>query len=100
MIPGAWFLALSAVLFSMGLAAFFLKRDLVSMVLSVEVMLNAANLAFLTFAGSARSLDGQVIVLFIITVAAAEAAAGAAIIILFFRTKKSVRRDAADIMKG
>jgi len=100
MIPGAWFLALSAVLFALGLAAFFLKRDLVSMVLSVEVMLNAANLAFLTFARSARSLDGQVIVLFIITVAAAEAAAGAAIVILFFRKRRSVRRDAADILKG
>ncbi len=100
MIPASWFLILSAVLFALGLAAFFLKRDLVSMVLSVEVMLNAANLAFLSFARSAHSLDGQIIVLFIVTVAAAEAAAGAAIIILFFRTKRSVRRDAADIMKG
>jgi NADH-quinone oxidoreductase subunit K len=100
MIPGSWFLILSAVLFALGLAAFFIKRDVLSMVLSVEVMLNAANLAFLTFARAARSLDGQVVVLFVITVAAAEAAAGAAIVILFFRKKRSVRRDAADIMKG
>jgi NADH-quinone oxidoreductase subunit K len=100
MIPASWFLVLSAVLFALGLAAFFLKRDLVSMVLSVEVMLNAANLAFLAFARSARSLDGQVVVLFIVAVAAAEAAAGAAIVLLFFRTKRSVLRDAADIMKG
>jgi NADH-quinone oxidoreductase subunit K len=100
MIPASWFLVLSTVLFALGLAAFFLKRDLVSMLLSVEIMLNAANLAFLAFARSARSLDGQVIVLFIVTVAAAEAAAGAAIMLLFFRTKRSVRRDAADIMKG
>lgn len=100
MIPASWFLILSVLLFALGVAAFFLKRDLVSMVLSVEVMLNAANLAFLAFARSARSLDGQVVVLFIVTVAAAEAAAGAAIVILFFRTKRSVRRDAADIMKG
>ncbi len=100
MIPASWFLILSALLFALGVAAFFLKRDLVSMVLAVEVMLNAANLAFLAFARAARSLDGQVAVLFIITVAAAEAAAGSAIVILFFRTKRSVRRDAADIMKG
>ncbi len=100
MIPTSWFLILSVVLFALGVAAFFLKRDLVSMVLAVEVMLNAANLAFLAFARSARSLDGQVVVLFIVTVAAAEAAVGSAIIILFFRTKRSVRRDAADIMKG
>jgi NADH-quinone oxidoreductase subunit K len=100
MIPASWFLILAAVLFALGLAAFFLKQDLISMVLSVEIMLNAANLAFLAFARSARTLDGQVVVLFIVTVAAAEAAAGAAIVILFFRTKKSVRRDAANIMKG
>lgn len=100
MIPTSWFLILSVVLFALGVAAFFLKRDLVSMVLAVEVMLNAANLAFLAFARSARSLDGQVIVLFIVTIAAAEAAVGSAIVLLFFRTKRSVRRDAADIMKG
>jgi NADH-quinone oxidoreductase subunit K len=100
MIPTSWFLILSVVLFALGVAAFFLKRDLVSMVLAIEVMLNAANLAFLAFARSARSLDGQVVVLFIVTVAAAEAAVGSAIVILFFRTKRSVRRDAADIMKG
>ena len=100
MIPASWFLILAALLFAMGVAAFLLKRDLVSMVLAVEVMLNAANLAFLTFARSAGSLDGQVVVLFVVTVAAAEAAAGSAIVILFFRTKRSVRRDAADIMKG
>ncbi len=100
MIPTSWFLILSVVLFALGVAAFFLKRDLVSMVLAVEVMLNAANLAFLAFARSARSLDGQVVVLFIVTIAAAEAAVGSAIVLLFFRTKRSVRRDAADIMKG
>ena len=100
MIPTGWFLVLSAVLFALGLAAFFLKRDLVSMLLAVEVMLNAANLAFLAFARASGAPDGQVIVLFVITVAAAEAAVGAAVIILFFRKKGSARRDAADIMKG
>jgi len=100
MIPASWFLILAALLFAMGVAGFSLKRDLVSMVLAVEVMLNAASLAFLTFARSAGSLDGQVVVLFIVTIAAAEAAVGSAIVILFFRTKRSIRRDAADIMNG
>jgi NADH-quinone oxidoreductase subunit K len=100
MIAISWFLVLAVVLFGLGVVAFVIKRDLVSMLLAVEVMLNAANLAFLAFARSARSPDGQVIVFFIITVAAAEAATGLAIIILFFRGKRSVRRDAADLMKG
>jgi NADH-quinone oxidoreductase subunit K len=100
MIPTAWFLILAAFLFALGLAAFFLKRDLVSMLLAVEVMLNAANLAFLAFARHAKPQDGQVAVLFVITVAAAEAAVGAAVILLFFRKKGSVRRDAADTLKG
>jgi NADH-quinone oxidoreductase subunit K len=100
MIAASWFLILAVLLFALGVTAFLLKRDLVSMVLAVEVMLNAANLAFLTFARSARSLEGQVVVLFIVTVAAAEAAAGSAIVILFFRSKRSVRRDSANLMKG
>ena len=100
MIPTAWFLVLAAGLFALGLAGFFLKRDLVMMLLAVEVMLNAANLAFLAFARGVRPAEGQVVVLFVIAVAAAEAAVGAAVIILFFRKKGSVRRDAAGIMKG
>ena len=100
MIPLSWFLALSAILFVLGLAAFFVKRDLITMFLAVEVMLNAANLAFLTFAKKQGHLAGQVIVFFIITVAAAEAAIGLAIILLVFRQRKSIKAEGADLMKG
>jgi len=100
MIPAAFFLVLSIVLFALGVAAFFIKRDLITMFLAVEVMLNAANLAFLTFAKSTASLDGQVIVLFVITVAAAESAVGLAIILLVFKRKKSIQSDDLDVMKG
>lgn len=100
MIPAAFFLVLSIVLFVLGVAAFFIKRDLITMFLAVEVMLNSANLAFLTFAKSSASLDGQVIVLFVVTVAAAEAAVGLAIILVVFKRKKSIQSDDLDVMKG
>ena len=100
MIPTAFFLVLSIVLFVLGVSAFFFKRDLITMFMAVEVMLNSANLAFLTFAKSTASLDGQVIVLFVITVAAAESAVGLAIILLVFKRKKSIQSDDLDVMKG
>jgi len=100
MIPAAFFLVLSLVLFVLGVAAFFIKRDLITMFMAVEVMLNSANLAFLTFAKSSASLDGQVIVFFVVTVAAAEAAVGLAIILVVFKRKKSIQSDDLNIMKG
>jgi NADH-quinone oxidoreductase subunit K len=100
MIPTAFFLVLSIVLFVLGVAAFFIKRDLITMFMAVEVMLNSANLAFLTFAKSSASLDGQVIVLFVITVAAAEAAVGLAIILVVFKRKNSIQCDDLNVMKG
>lgn len=100
MIPLSYFLILSVILFVLGAIAFFVKRDLITMFMAVEVMLNAANLAFLAFARSANSLDGQIIVFFIITVAAAEAAVGLAIILLIFRQKKTVKSEDIKLMKG
>ena len=100
MIPLSYFLILSIILFVLGAVAFFVKRDLITMFMAVEVMLNAANLAFITFARSANSLDGQIIVFFIITVAAAEAAVGLAIILLIFRQKMTVKSEDIKLMKG
>ena len=100
MIPTAFFLVLSIVLFVLGVVAFFIKRDLITMFMAVEIMLNAANLAFLTFAKATASLDGQVIVFFVITVAAAESAVGLAIILLVFKRKMSIQSDDLDVMKG
>jgi NADH-quinone oxidoreductase subunit K len=100
MIPVSYFLVLSLVLFVMGAIAFFVKRDLITMFMAVEVMLNAANLAFITLANKANSIDGQVIVFFIITVTAAEAAIGLAIILLIFRQKKTIKSEDIKLMKG
>jgi len=100
MIPLSYFLILSIILFVLGTIAFFIKKDLITMFMAVEVMLNAANLAFITFARSANSLDGQVIVFFIITVAAAEAVVGLAIILLIFRQKKTIKSEDLRLMKG
>jgi NADH-quinone oxidoreductase subunit K len=100
MIPLGYFFGLSIVLFVLGIIAFFIKRDLITMFMAVEVMLNAANLAFITFANAAGSLHGQVIVFFVITVAAAEAAVGLAIILLVFRQKKTIKTEDMGLMKG
>ncbi len=100
MIPISYFLVLSILLFILGVAAFFIKRDLITMFMSVEVMLSAANLAFIALAKAANSIDGQIIVFFVITVAAAEAAIGLAIILLIFRQKKSIKTEDIKMMKG
>lgn len=100
MIPASYFLILSIILFVLGAIAFFIKRDLITMFMAVEVMLNAANLAFIALARSASSIDGQVIVFFIITVAAAEAAVGLAIILLIFKQKKTIKTEDVKLMKG
>jgi NADH-quinone oxidoreductase subunit K len=100
MIPVSYFLILSLVLFVMGGLAFFIKRDLITMFMAVEIMLNASNLAFIALANTTNSIDGQVIVFFIITVAAAEAAVGLAIILLVFRQKKTIKSEDIKLMKG
>jgi NADH-quinone oxidoreductase subunit K len=100
MIPLSYFLMLSIILFVLGIIAFFVKKDLITQFMSVEIMLNAANLAFITFAKSAGSIDGQVIVFFVITVAAAEAAVGLAIILLISRQKKTIKSEEVKLMKG
>lgn len=100
MIPPNYFLILSIILFALGVLAFFIKKDLITMFMAVEIMLNAANLAFLSLARSANSIDGQVIVFFIITVAASEAAVGLAIILLIFRQKKTIKTEDIKLMKG
>lgn len=100
MIPLNYFLMLSIILFVLGIIAFFVKKDLITQFMSVEIMLNAANLAFITFAKSAGSIDGQVIVFFVITVAAAEAAVGLAIILLISRQKKTIKSEEVKLMKG
>ncbi|MCK7480437.1 MAG: NADH-quinone oxidoreductase subunit NuoK [Candidatus Moduliflexus flocculans] len=100
MIPPAAFLALAALLFALGVLAFFVKKDLLTQFMAVEIMLNAGNLAFLALAKSLGRPDGQAVVLFVITAAAAEAVVGLAIVVLVFRRRKAVRTDDLKELRG
>lgn len=93
------FLLLSAVLFGIGTAGVFLRRNLITILLSIEVMLNAVNLTFVAVDRFRGTVDGQIIVFFVITVAAAEAAVGLAILIALFRHRESLNPDAFTSLK-
>ena len=93
------YLALSAVLFSIGTAGVFLRRNLITILLSVEVMLNAVNLTFVAVDRFLGTVDGQIIAFFVMTVAAAEAAVGLAIIIALFRHRESLSPVAVTSLK-
>ena len=82
-----WYIALSVILFTIGTLGVLLRRNAIIIFMSVEMMLNAANLAFVAFSRHLGDLDGQVLVFFVITVAAAEVAVGLALIVTIFRTK-------------
>lgn len=93
------YLALSAVLFSIGTAGVFLRRNLITILLSVEVMLNAVNLTFIAVDRFLVSVDGRIIAFFVMTVAAAEAAVGLAIVIALFRHRETLTPDAFTSLK-
>lgn len=88
------YLVLSAVLFSIGTAGVFVRRNVITILLSIEIMLNAVNLSFVAFGRALGAADGQIIVFFVMTVAAAEAAVGLAIVIALFRVRESLNPDA------
>jgi NADH-quinone oxidoreductase subunit K len=104
-VPIAYYLVLSAVLFSIGVAAFLIKRNIITVFMSIELMLNAVNLAFIAFsrqwsqATGQLQVNGQIFVFFVMVVAAAEAAVGLAIIIAVFRARNSLNVDSIDLMK-
>ena len=93
------YLILSAILFTIGVIGFLLRRNAIVIFMSIELMLNAANLAFIAFSRFLHSMDGQVFVFFVMAVAAAEAAVGLAIILAMYRTKETVNADEMDLMK-
>ncbi len=93
------YLLLSAVLFAIGTAGVFLRRNLITILLSIEVMLNAVNLTFVAVDRYLGTVDGQIIVFFVMTVAAAEAAVGLAIVIALFRHKDTLSPDAFTSLK-
>jgi NADH-quinone oxidoreductase subunit K len=98
-VPPSWFMALGAVLFAIGVAGVLLRRNVIVMLMSIELMLNAVNLTFVALSRALGSVDGQVIVLFVITVAAAEAATGLAIIIAAFRNRETLNADELNLMR-
>jgi NADH-quinone oxidoreductase subunit K len=98
-VPISWYLILSAVLFVMGVAGFLFKRNIITIFMSIELMLNAVNLSFVAFSYVLRQLSGQVFVFFVMVVAAAEAAVGLAIIIVVFRNRDSLNVDDIELMK-
>ena len=98
-VPIAYYLVLGAVLFSIGVAAFLIRRNIITIFMSIELMLNAVNLTFVAFAHQWHLVHGQVFVFFVMVVAAAEAAVGLAIIIAIFRARATLNVDQIDLMK-
>ncbi len=99
MVPVHYFLVLSAILFGLGVVGFIFKRNIITIFMSIELMLNAVNLAFVAFSRALGRLEGQVFVFFVIVVAAAEAAVGLAIIILIARNRHSLNVERVDLLK-
>jgi NADH-quinone oxidoreductase subunit K len=99
MIPLSYYLIVSAILFSIGTAGVFMRRNLITILLSIEIMLNAVNLTFVAFGRYLGNVDGQIITFFVMTVAAAEAAVGLAIIIALYRHRESLNPDAFTSLK-
>ncbi len=99
MVPISWYLALSAVLFTIGAVGVFVKRNIISIFMCIELMLNAVNLTLVAFSSFFKQVDGQLFVFIVMTVAAAEAGVGLALVISVFRNRQSLDVDEASILK-
>jgi NADH-quinone oxidoreductase subunit K len=99
MVPPAYYVGLSAILFTVGVVGVLVRRNPLVIFMSIELMLNAANLAFVAFGRARGAADGQVIVFFVMTVAAAEVAVGLAIIVAIFRTRHRIDVDDLALMR-
>ncbi len=99
MIPLSWYMALAAILFSIGTYGFLVRRNIIIMFLSIELMLNAVNLNLVAMSHYLESLRGHTLTFFVITVAAAEAAIGLGLVIVLFRNRKSVYVDTINSLK-
>ena len=99
-VPISYYLVLAAVLFSIGVASFLIKRNIITIFMSIELMLNAVNLTFVAFAHMWHQITGQIFVFFVMVVAAAEAAVGLAIIIAIYRTRQTLNVDQINLLKN
>jgi NADH-quinone oxidoreductase subunit K len=100
MIPLVYYLGLAVVLFALGILGVVLRKNAIVVFMSLELMFNAANLVFITFANYYRLLDGQIMVIFVMTTAAAEVAVGLALMVTIFRSRGSIDVDQVNSLKG
>jgi len=100
MVPISYYLVLSGLLFACGVCGFLIKRNIITIFMSIELMLNAVNLTFVAFAHMWHQITGQIFVFFVMVVAAAEAAVGLAIIIAIFRTRQTLNVDQINLLKN
>jgi NADH-quinone oxidoreductase subunit K len=98
-VPLNWYLILSAILFTLGIAGFIFRRNVITVFMSIELMLNAVNLSFVTFSYQLKQVDGHIFSFFVMVVAAAEAAVGLAIILTVFKNKNTLKIDDISSMK-
>src|SRR6516165_5935537 len=99
MVPTSYYLILSGILFACGVIGFLIKRNIITIFMSIELMLNGVNLSFVAFATGRGLLSGHIFVFFVMVVAAAEAAVGLAIIISVFRTRETLNVDRVNLLK-
>jgi NADH-quinone oxidoreductase subunit K len=100
MVPVSYYLVVSGILFSIGAMGVLIRRNALVVFMSIELMLNAGNLAFVAFARMHNTFSGQLFVFFVMAVAAAEVAVGLALIVMIFRTKSTINLDSLNNLKG
>ena len=98
-VPLSWYLLLSAILFALGVAGFIYRKSVITVFMSIELMLNAVNLSFISFSYQLQRIDGHIYSFFVMVVAAAEAAVGLAIILTIFKNRRTLQIDEVDSMK-
>src|ERR1700689_5072888 len=99
-VPLSWYLVLSAILFVIGVSGFILRRNIITVFMSIELMLNAVNLSFITFSYQLKQVSGHIFAFFVMVVAAAEAAVGLAIILTGFKNPPTLNIDEVDSLKN
>lgn len=99
-VPLSWYLILSAVLFGLGVAGFLIRRNIITVFMCIELMLNAVNLSLVAFSYQLKQIDGHLYAFFVMVLAAAEAAVGLAIILTVFKNRSTLQIDEVDSLKG
>jgi NADH-quinone oxidoreductase subunit K len=99
-VPLTWYLLLSAILFALGVAGFLFRKNIITVFMSIELMLNAVNLSFVTFAYQFKEVDGHIYSFFVMVVAAAEAAVGLGIILTVFKNRNTLHIDEVSSLKN